>query len=129
MKKALIAGAMYFAVAFGAGFALGTIRTLALEPTYGEFAAVLIELPFILAASWVACGWALRRFLVSNAASARAVMGGAAFSLLIAAEFALAALFGETPNEIAAAWRTRAGVLGLSGQLAFALFPLIRRRA
>jgi hypothetical protein len=47
----------YFAVVFGMGFLLGTLRVLHIAPRLGEEFAVLIELPLMLAISWVACSW------------------------------------------------------------------------
>lgn len=129
MKNALAAGALYFVVAFGAGFVLGTIRVFALAPRIGEIAAVAIELPLMLTISWIACGRLIRAFAVPEAAAARALMGTVAFMLLIGAELALGvAAFGRTFAEQIAAWKSPAGALGIAGQIAFALFPLAMRR-
>jgi hypothetical protein len=55
-------------------------------------------------------------------------MGAAGFALLMGAEIALSFLaFGRTLAEHLAAYRTPAGTIGLAAQLAFAIFPLIRR--
>jgi hypothetical protein len=52
----------------------------------GETSAVLLELPLMIAASWLLCGWALRRLWVPARAADRAVMGAVAFTMLMAAE-------------------------------------------
>ena len=53
----------------------------------------------MLAASWASCGWCLRWFEVAPKADARAVMGGVAFALLMAAELAVSVLlFGQTAS-------------------------------
>jgi len=126
---AVKAALAYFALVFAAGFALGALRVLALAPRLGELVAVLLELPLMLAVSWAACGWALRRFAVSRAWPARLAMGALAFVLLMAAELALAvAAFGQAPAAWLAALSTPAGAAGLLGQLAFALTPLVRHK-
>ncbi|ALL70161.1 hypothetical protein K788_0001490 (plasmid) [Paraburkholderia caribensis MBA4] len=43
------------------GFALGTIRVLLLVPCLGETAAVSLEAPFMLAASWNLSRWSAKR--------------------------------------------------------------------
>lgn len=129
MRTAIAAGAAYFVLVFTAGFLLGVLRALLLAPLLGETPAVVVELPVILAVSWLACAWLIRRFAVPPALAPRAVMGAAAFALLIAAEFGLAALaFGRTPAEHLQTYRSLAGLLGLAGQLAFATFPVIHAR-
>jgi hypothetical protein len=132
MRSALKAGFAYFAIVFAAGFVLGTVRTLWLVRTVGEVAAVLIELPIILAVSWFACIWVVRSFAVPRSTRHRALVGGIAFLLLMLAELCLAVLlFGRSPEEFAASLATPAGVIGLAGQIAFATFPLLesgRRR-
>ncbi|HET6468556.1 MAG TPA: hypothetical protein VFG43_09290 [Geminicoccaceae bacterium] len=129
MRAALQAGAAYFAVVFAAGFALGTLRVLVLVPRLGE-AAVLLELPVMLALSWLACGRLLRRFAVPGGLRPRLLMAGTAFALLMAAELGLSALaFGRSVAQHVALWGTWPGALGLAAQLAFASFPLVRNRA
>lgn len=127
MARAIAAGIFYFLIVFGVGFLLGTVRILVLAPRVGETAAVLIELPAMLAISWVACGVLLRKLRVPAAPAARLVMGAVALTLLIAAEAMLAAAFGETPAQFLHSLQSAPGALGLAGQVAFAVFPLARR--
>lgn len=129
MSRALGAGATYFALAFAAGFLLGSVRVIALEPALGGTAAVALELPVMLAISWLACGWTLRRWRVSPAPAHRLVMGLSAFGLLMAAETATGMLLmGRTAAQQWEAVLSPAGRLGLAAQIAFAAFPLLRRR-
>ncbi|WP_205481163.1 hypothetical protein [Sphingomonas arenae] len=123
------AGAVYFALIFGLGFVLGTVRVLLLEPALGLGRATLVELPVMLLASWAACGWVLRRSAVETRGQ-RVVMGTVAFVLLMVAELGVSTLlmrrsvaehlatYGDTPRQ----W-------GLAAQIAFAAFPLLRRQA
>lgn len=127
MATALAAGFRYFLIVFAIGFALGTLRTLLVAPRLGELAAVALELPVMLAASWWVCGRLVQRLPAGLAC--RAVMGGSAFAMLIVAELALAVtLFGRAPAAFVMGWQTPAGLLGLIGQIGFGVMPLIRRR-
>lgn len=127
MKRALAAGGLYFLLIFLLGMVLGTLRILLLEPRLGAIPSVLLELPFMLAASWHVCGWLIRYVAVPAAASSRLAMGATAFMLLMAAELGLS-LFavGGTVAGHFAAYRGGAPLIGLLGQIAFALFPLLR---
>ena len=126
--NALRAGVAYFALVFAAGFGLGIIRALLLVAALGAAPAVAIELPVMLVFAWIACGWLVRRFAVPAIPGARLAMGAAAFALLMAAEAALAVLgFGQSPEAYLAGLATPAGLLGLAGQVAFGLMPLVRR--
>ena len=121
------AGIQYFVMVFTAGFVLGTVRTMAVAPRTGEFGAVLLELPIMLAVSWWICAWLIRRHGVAGRWPARAAMGGVAFTLLMLAEWALA--LGPLSRSAADQWShyaTAAGALGLAGQLLFAAFPLLQ---
>ncbi len=125
----VLAGAIFFAIVFGVGFVLGTIRVLGLAPAFGETVAVLIEGPFILGASWLVCGFVIRRFDVSADTLSRLVMGVVAFALLIFAETLLGVFgFGQTLNDVIDRYGTFAGAIGLAGQALFGLFPLLRNR-
>lgn len=116
---------LYFVIVFAIGFVLGTIRTLALAPSLGEVRAVLIELPIMLTASWLVCGWLLKRTPLR--ASDAAAMGASALALLLLAEAALSIMaFGRTPLEHLALYAQPAHVLGLIGQVLFGAFPSIR---
>lgn len=122
------AGLAYWAVVFALGFVLGTIRVLWLAPLVGLMPATLIELPVMLTASWLAAGWLVRRFAIMRGSEAL-VMGGLAFGLLMAAECALAVgLMGQTPAQWLADLRQPHALLGLAGQVMFALIPWWRVR-
>lgn len=127
--SALKAGCAYFASAFALGFALGTLRVLLVEPRLGALNAVLLETPFMLAASWLLCGFWIKRFLVGSGVAPRLGMGALAFALLIGAEMLLGRYgFGRAFHEILAAYGTAAGAAGLAAQILFGLFPLVQRR-
>lgn len=120
---------LYFAVVFGAGFVLGTVRILVLVPRIGALGAVLVETPLMLAISWAACRWVLARLAVGPAIGGRLAMGGLAFVLLVGAELLLAvAGFGATSADFFRAYATPAGMVGLAAQLVFAAMPLVASR-
>lgn len=126
---AVLAGFVYAAVVFAAGFVLGALRMLMIVPRFGDWAAVVLELPVILAISWIVCGWVIRRFGVSMESGARLAMGSVALAVLLAAEACLSVvLFGRTFGQHLATYRETGAQIGLAGQLLFALMPLIRAR-
>ena len=117
------------AVVFAAGFALGVLRTLLVAPRFGDLPAVALELPVMLAISWVVCGKVLSRFEVPSDTASRFSMGAVAFGLLMFAEITLSVgLFGRSMSEHFDALTTTHGLLGLTGQVLFGLMPLVRRR-
>lgn len=126
VARAISAGALYFALLFVLGFLLGTIRVLLIAPRFGEAAAVLLELPVMLAASWLVCRALIMRMALPPLLPLGIVMGATAFLMLITAEWALSlTLFERTLSETAAHYRTLPGAVGLAGQVAFAFFPLL----
>jgi len=128
MMRAAWAGLAYFGVVFAAGFALGTLRVLVLAPRLGESASVLLELPIILAVSWVVCRRLVTRIAVPKAPSARLAMGGIALGALLVAEAGVSVLgFGRTLSAHLEQYRQLPALIGLAGQVAFALFPIIQR--
>lgn len=129
MRAAVIAGFFYCLVVMAIGIALGSVRVLLLEPRVGTVPAVLIEMPVILALSWLACAWAVRRWQVAARPFARIVMGVTAFILLQLAEMLFASVFFALPpfgylRELADPDR----MLGLAGQAVFAAFPYLQYR-
>lgn len=129
MTRAIVAGALYFLAVFALGFVLGTLRTLFLAPRLGAAAATALEIPVMLGFSWLACGWLLRKWSVPDALPARFAMGATAFVLLMIAEAGVSVLLlGRTLREHLGTYRELAALLGLAAQVAFALFPTLRRR-
>lgn len=128
MRRILHLALIYWAIVFGLGFVLGTIRVLVIVPRLGsEGLAVALELPAMLAASWLAARWLIRRWGPLRAVE-RAFIGGLAFMLLIGAEAALAVtLFGETAAQWFAAQFRMPGLMGLIAQIAFGMMPLLVR--
>jgi hypothetical protein len=86
--QVLKAGVLYFALVFGAGFVLGTIRTLWVVPRVGTRMAELTETPIMLAVVIVASRWVALHLLVPFVPSVRLGMGAIALGLLLLAEFA-----------------------------------------
>jgi len=127
VTRALLAGAAYFAIVFAAGFVLGALRVALVAPLVGETSAVVVELPVILTASWIACGWCVRRFGVARKMAPRLAMGAIAFALLMLAELCLSVVgLNRTFAEHVAALVSRPGLIGLAGQALFALFPALQ---
>lgn len=72
----LVAPALtYFALAFGAGFILGTLRVLWLVPRFGPRVAELAETPVMLAVIFFAARWVVKRFTVPSSAAVRLGVG------------------------------------------------------
>ncbi|OGA99383.1 MAG: hypothetical protein A3E25_06855 [Burkholderiales bacterium RIFCSPHIGHO2_12_FULL_69_20] len=127
MMRTLLTGTAYFAAVFAAGFVLGVLRTLVLVSLLGELAAVLVELPLILAIAWLVCTRLLRRWPLSPPSAQG--MGAVAFLLLMGAEAGLSTLLaGRSLAEHLALYAQLPHQVGLAGQLAFALFPWIQAR-
>jgi len=83
----LKAGVLYFALVFGAGFVLGTIRTLWVVPRFGMRNAELMETPIMLVVTIVAARWIVHRLAVPSVPSSRLGMGFVALGLMLVAEF------------------------------------------
>jgi hypothetical protein len=128
-RQELLAASLYAAAAFAAGFVLGSMRILLLAPALGEFAAVALELPVMLAISWVAFGVIAARLHLPYALGTGVRIGLVALVLLLLAEFVLGlTLFARAPAAILDGWLNASGLLGLAGQILFALIPPLRLR-
>jgi hypothetical protein len=125
----LKAGALYFAVVFGAGFILALIRILWIVPRLGTRMAELLEMPIMLAIAIVTARWIIRRLAVPATPSSRLGMGGIALSLLLIAEFTLALwLRGLSIKEYLAARDPVTGTVYYVVLGVFAVMPLLMAR-
>jgi hypothetical protein len=88
----LKAALSYFALVFGAGFALGAVRVPFLVPRLGMRTAELLEAPVMLAVVFFAARFVVRRFALPARDSLRLLVGATALALLLIAEVALVVL-------------------------------------
>jgi hypothetical protein len=124
MLAACIMGLRYYAIIFGLAFALGIAKTLVVAPRLGAMAAVLLEVPIIVAVSWAVA----RRLLGPHffTLAQRAAMGATAFMLTMVSEVILAeVLRGQSVIGWATDVLTPLGLTGLAGQIAFAVVPIV----
>jgi len=127
--QVLKAGALYFGVVFGAGLALGTIRTLWIVPRVGTRTAELMETPIMLVVTIVAARWTVLRLAVPSAPSARLGMGGIALVLLLVAEFGFVlGLRGLSIREYLATRDPVSGTVYYAMLGVFAIMPLLVAR-
>ena len=116
----------YTAAVFAAGVVLGVLRGLVVTPRVGEAAAILIEVPLMLAISFGAARWAVGRWRVPPRPAPRFVMGALALVLLLGAEVALSTLgFGRTVAEHVARTLRPAALPGLAAQILFGAMPAL----
>lgn len=128
-NPSLTAGLAYFAIVFAIAFVLGLIRVPFLVPLIGDLTAVLIELPIILTLAWLICRKLVSSLNVPQTIGSRAVMGGLALVLLLSAELALSTIvFGNSIIDHLRSYSSLPQALGLAGQFAFGLFPMIQMR-
>jgi hypothetical protein len=126
--RTLEAGVLYFALVFGAGFVLGTVRTLRLVPRVGMRTAELIETPLMLVVTILVARWIVLRLAVPAAASARLGMGCIALLLLLVAEFGfMLPLRGLTIREYFASRDPVSGAVYYVMLAMFAAMPLLLR--
>ena len=93
MGVTIRSGAVYFAIVFLVGFALGALRTLVMAPRPSDTLAVLLEAPVILTVGWFVATWCIGRFKVPAATLERLAMGGVALALLMVAELDVSLIF------------------------------------
>ena len=119
----------YWSGVFAIAFMIGAFRTLWLAPRIGALAGVLAELPVLLAASWF---WTRHLLKHANLLSRVEAMGAGAiaFVLLMIAELALGVFgFGQTLRVWLLGFTHAPGLIGLAGQIGFAIMPaLVWRR-
>ena len=126
----LKAGVLYFALVFGAGFVLGTIRVLWIVPRFGTRIAELMETPIMFVLTILAARWVARRLAVPPTPSRRLAVGFVALGLLLLAEFTVVLwLRGLTIGEYLASRDPVAGTVYLVMLGVFAVMPLVVARS
>ena len=127
MTGVITKGTLYFAAVFAFAFVMGIARTLIVAPRIGATAAVCIEIPIILIASWFVARRLLRDRFFSL--GQRMIIGAIAFVLTMASEAALSTVLpGASASVWAACLVTPLGLLGLAGQIGFAIIPIFAGR-
>ena len=128
--KQLAAPALtYFAIVFGVGFFLGSIRVLWLVPQLGVRYAELAEMPIMLLAVFFAARWVTQYFAVPPATSARLVVGISALICLLIVEFTVVLwLQGISIAESFANRDPISGAAYLVSLILFSLMPLLVNR-
>lgn len=123
MITAYFMGLLYFLVVFTFAFAMGVAREFFVATRLGSTAAVLLEIPILVMASWIVARRLLRHRSLTLPQCA--VMGATAFTLTMASEATLSVIMrGQSITEWAAAMATPLGLAGLAAQVAFAAIPI-----
>ena len=129
MKKIALAAIVYFAIVFGAGFLLGFIRVLVLEPRLGTLTAVLCEAPLLLAAMILAARRVPRAVHLEPEVGAMVAVGLVALILQQAADLMVGAVLrGLSVAVQLARFRTAEGGIYAALLLLFAAMPLLASR-
>lgn len=127
--KIAAASLLYFAMVFGAGFVLGPVRVLVLEPRIGPLAAILCEAPFLLTAIVLAARWAPRAARVDPRRHALLLIGLGALALQQSADVSVGLLLrGMSLAEQFARLATTEGRIYLALLVLFAAMPLLVNR-
>ena len=129
MMQILKAGLLYFVIVFGAGFVLGSVRTLWIVPRLGTRIAELMETPIMFVVTIIAARWIVRRFAVPSVPSRRIGMGCVGLGLLLVGEFMLALwLRGLSIREYLASRDPVSGTVYYVMLGVFAIMPLLVAR-
>lgn len=125
LARITAAGGLYFGLVFAAGFALGTIRVIGLQPYLGASLARLAELPFMVVISYLAARRVTRLFGEASRDSWFAV-GGLAFLMLMVAEAVLGIfLFRTPPLAILRDLLTPVGLVSFGAQALVIILPAL----
>lgn len=127
MRAIALSALAYFGIVFSIGFVLGVVRVLWIEPAIGERNAELLEIPVMVAVSFIAAGLVLDRYAVPDNRAALA-LGIIALMLLVLVEFSVVlGIQGLTVAEYFDARDPVAGGAYALSLILFGVFPLIRK--
>jgi len=128
-RSTLAAATLYFALVFGAGFVLGSIRILWAEPRFGPRLAELIEAPIMLVVIVVAARWIVGGYARQFSRGRRAVLGALALVLTLIVELALVPLVrGQSIADYFAGRDPVSGSVYYVLLVVFAAMPALLRR-
>ena len=123
------AGAVYFLLVFGAGFAFGVLRVLLVVPAIGERLAELTEAPLMLLVIFLAARWTVYRFHPSPGFWPRFGIGATALGLLLLAEWGVVVFVREqTVGQYLTERDPVAGAVYFMSLVVFLLMPVFVRR-
>ena len=123
IKPALI----YFILIFATGFTLAMIRIPFLVPRIGERWAELVELPFMVLASFLVARWLVQRFRLVTVMQCIGT-GLPALLMMLSAELAVMRFQGQGLGEYLAGRDPVSGMAYLFSLLLFAAMPLLVRQ-
>lgn len=130
MTRIFASAALYFAMVFGVGFALGPIRVLFLEPRVGTLVAVLCEAPFLFGAMVVASRVAPRILRVASDTGPMLCVGLVALVFQQIADAVVGvSLRGISLAQQLARFATVEGAVYASLLILFAIVPALVNRA
>ena len=125
LKPAIV----YFALVFGTGFMLGTIRVLWIVPKIGVRTAELIEMLPMFVAILLSARWINQYFADADNVSTRLKIGFLAMSFLLVAEIALGmGLQGASISEVLLNHDPISGTVYYAMLILFALMPWLLNR-
>ncbi|MGQ0681078.1 hypothetical protein [Bradyrhizobium sp.] len=124
------AALLYLIIVFGAGFLLGPIRVLWLEPRIGAFKAVLYEAPLLLGVMLIASRLSPRTAGLELRTDALLAMGGAALAMQQVADIAVGLwLRSISLREQLVRFATAEGAIYAALLVLFAVMPALTNRA
>jgi hypothetical protein len=127
--RAVLAGIIYALVVFAAGIVVTLVRLGFLQPIVGPIFALVLELPVVIALACFVSQEVINSLRISGAIS-RIAMGVVGFILLMLCEFLLAnVLFQNAVGKFVNSLITWPGILGFTGEIAFAIIPVLQHVA
>jgi hypothetical protein len=119
----------YFAIVFGAGFLLGTMRVLWFVPKLGVRFAELTEMPIMLVVIFFAARWVTKHFSVPPVVTSRFIVGALALICLLIMECLLVLLLQGIPiSEYLENRDPVSSAFYIASLILFALMPLLVNR-
>jgi hypothetical protein len=127
--RTIRAAITYFALVFGAGFVLGSIRVPFLVPRLGERVAELLEMPFMFVVILASARFSVRHFSVPATVAARLGTGVLALTLLAVCEVGLAVVLqDQSLADVVASRDPVSGGVYLAMLTLLAAMPLVLTR-